>query len=139
MLPIGIPEWVSEIIMPVSMGIMALQFVWNASDQWWGRGVALAAVGGAFAIGLVPPDVATHLWPLAMVVLGAALLGAPVFVAMGGIGFLKGWIVPGWIYRQEREAREKAEVQAARNAEAIEKLARSASREPRRGPAGPNG
>ena len=60
-------------------------------------------------------------------------------VAMGGIGFLKGWIVPGWIYRLEREAREKAEVQAARNAEAIEKLARSASREPRRGPAGPNG
>ena len=88
MLPIGIPEWVSEIIMPVSMGIMALQFVWNASDQWWGRGVALAAVGGAFAIGLVPPDVATHLWPLAMVVLGAALLGAPVFVAMGGIAIV---------------------------------------------------
>jgi tripartite ATP-independent transporter DctM subunit len=88
MLPIGIPEWVSEIIMPVSMGIMALQFVWNASDQWWGRGVALAAVGGAFAIGLVPPDVATHLWPLALVVLGAALLGAPVFVAMGGIAIV---------------------------------------------------
>ncbi|MHB0961899.1 MAG: TRAP transporter large permease [Gemmatimonadaceae bacterium] len=88
MLPIGIPEWVSEIIMPVSMGIMALQFVWNASDKWWGRGVALAAVGSAFAIGLVPPDVATHLWPLALVVLAAALLGAPVFVAMGGIAIV---------------------------------------------------
>ncbi|MEK6611876.1 MAG: TRAP transporter large permease subunit [Gemmatimonadota bacterium] len=88
MLPIGIPEWVSEIIMPVSLGIMALQFVWNASDKWWGRGVALAAVGGAFALGLVPPEVATHLWPLALLVLAAALLGAPVFVAMGGIAIV---------------------------------------------------
>lgn len=88
MLPVGIPEWVSEIIMPVSLGIMTLQFVWNASDKWWGRGVALAAVGGAFAVGLVPPEVATHLWPLALLVLAAALLGAPVFVAMGGIAIV---------------------------------------------------
>lgn len=88
MLAIGIPEWVSEIIMPVSLGIMALQFVWNASERWWGRGVALAAVGGAFAMGLVPPDVAAHLWPLALLVLAAALLGAPVFVAMGGIAIV---------------------------------------------------
>ncbi len=87
-LPIGIPEWVSEIIMPVSLGIMALQFVWNASDEWWGRGVALAAVGGAFALGLVPPEVATHLWPLTLLVLAATLLGAPVFVAMGGIAIV---------------------------------------------------
>ena len=53
-------------------------------------------------------------------------------VALAGIGFLKGWVVPGWIFKQERAAREKAETQAARNAEAIEKLARSASREQRR-------
>ena len=87
-LPIGIPEWVSEIIMPVSLGIMALQFVWNASDKWWGRAVALSAVGGAFAIGLVPPAAATMLWPLALLVLVAALFGAPVFVAMGGVALV---------------------------------------------------
>jgi tripartite ATP-independent transporter DctM subunit len=85
MLPLGIPEWVSEIIMPVAMGIMALQFVWNASERWWGRLVALACVGGAFALGLTPAGVAPMLWPLTLVVLAAALFGAPVFVAMGGI------------------------------------------------------
>ncbi|MBW7933405.1 MAG: TRAP transporter small permease subunit, partial [Gemmatimonadaceae bacterium] len=88
MLPIGIPEWVSEIIMPVAMGVMALQFVWNSSNKWWGRLVALAAVGGAFAIGLVPPDIAYHLRWLALLVLAAALLGAPVFVAMGGVALV---------------------------------------------------
>ena len=87
-LPIGLPTWVSEIIMPVSMGIMALMFTWNASDKWWGRGIALAAVAGAFAIGLVPPEYVGMLWPLALLVLAAALLGAPVFVAMGGIALV---------------------------------------------------
>ena len=52
--------------------------------------------------------------------------------ALVGAGFLRGWIVPGFIYQQEREAREKAEIQAARNSEALEKLARSASRDTRR-------
>ena len=88
MLPIGIPEWASEIIMPVAMGVMSLQFVWNASDKWWGRVVALATVGVAFAVGLVPAAVATYLWPLALLVLAAALLGAPVFVAMGGVALV---------------------------------------------------
>ncbi len=88
MLPIGIPQWVSEIIMPVAMGVMALQFTWNASDKWWGRAVALSCVAGVFAIGLVPPEFTHFLWPLALLVLAAALLGAPVFVAMGGVALV---------------------------------------------------
>jgi len=88
LLPIGLPEWVSELIMPVAMGIMALQFIWGASEKWWGRAVALACVAGAFAIGLVPPGHAGMLLPLALVVLAAALLGAPVFIAMGGVALV---------------------------------------------------
>ncbi len=56
-----------------------------------------------------------------------------LFTAIGGvIGLYRGWIIPGWLYTQEREARKVAETQALRNAEALEKLARAASREPRR-------
>lgn len=88
MLPIGIPEWVSEIIMPVAMGVMSLQFIWNASDKWWGRAVAAACVAGAFAVGLIPPEHVGVVWPLVFVVLAAALLGAPVFVAMGGVALV---------------------------------------------------
>jgi len=88
MLTIGVPQWVSEIIMPVAMGVMALQFVWLASEKWWGRAVALACVGIAFLLGLVPPDFATYLWPVALLVVAGALLGAPVFVAMGGVALV---------------------------------------------------
>jgi len=87
-LPIGLPEWVSEIVMPVTLGAMALQFAWKASDRWWGRLVGLLAIPAAFALGLLPAGAAGHVWPLAIVILGAALLGAPVFVAMGGIALV---------------------------------------------------
>jgi C4-dicarboxylate transporter DctM subunit len=87
-LPIGLPEWVSEIIMPVALGVMALLFIWQSSDRWWGRAIALLAIPAAFAIGWLPPEVAGNIWPAALVVLLAALLGAPVFVAMGGIALV---------------------------------------------------
>jgi len=85
MLPIGIPEWVPEAVMPIALALMALVFAYKASDRWSGRAVAFLAIPAAFAIGLLPPETVTHLWPFALVVLAAALLGAPVFVAMGGI------------------------------------------------------
>lgn len=88
MLPIGIPEWVSECIMPIALGLMAIRFALKASDRWVERLVPFAAIGGAFALGLLPPDALGGIWPLALVILAAALLGAPVFVAMGGLALL---------------------------------------------------
>ncbi|MEK6629726.1 MAG: TRAP transporter large permease subunit [Acidobacteriota bacterium] len=87
-LPIGLPEWVSEIVMPVALGLMALQFAWEASDRWWGRMIGFLAIPSAFALGLVSPESVGRLWPLTLVILGAALLGAPVFVAMGGVALV---------------------------------------------------
>lgn len=93
-LPGGIPEWMSECVMPVALGLMALRFAWSAADRWRGRAVAAAAIGAAFGIGWVGRfgQVAAHagalVWPGALLVVAAALLGAPVFVAMGGLALL---------------------------------------------------
>ncbi len=84
-LPIGLPEWVPETIMPIALGLIALTFAYQASDRWWGRGLAALAIPAAFSLGLLPPALAAHAWPLTLVVLVAALVGAPVFVAMGGV------------------------------------------------------
>jgi len=53
-------------------------------------------------------------------------------VTVAAVGFHKRWIVPGWIYQQERDARQLAETQALRNAEALDKLARAVTRDERK-------
>jgi hypothetical protein len=42
------------------------------------------------------------------------------------IAFHRGWVIPGWLYHQEREQRSKAETQAERNSESLALLARYA-------------
>ena len=39
---------------------------------------------------------------------------------------MRGDLVPGWVYRQERDQRQKAETQAERNTESLALLARFA-------------
>jgi len=87
-LPVGLAEWVSECVMPLALGVMAMRFAWAASQRWSGRVVALGATAAAFALGLIPEQAGALVWPLALVILTAALLGAPVFVAMGGLALL---------------------------------------------------
>ncbi len=91
-LSFGLPEWVVETIMPAALLLMAVRFAWKASDGARGRAAALAALASPLLLSLVPEASAPKLvLPLAAVVLLAALLGAPVFVAMGGLACLLFW------------------------------------------------
>lgn len=56
---------------------------------------------------------------------GWAVFAFSVFAI--GIGLVRGWWVPGWIYQSEREQRVKAEIQAERNAESLALLAKAAT------------
>ena len=85
LLAIGLPVWVSECVMPVAFALLAARMAWGASDRWPGRAVAFAAIAAAFALGLVPAAAPALSLPLVAVIVLAALVGAPVFVAMGGI------------------------------------------------------
>ncbi len=105
-LPGGVPEWLSECVMPLALALIALRLAWRAADRWWGRLVALATAGGVLALGALVAPGAALAWPLALLVLAAALLGAPVFTAMGGVAlilFFKDGVpvsaVPAEIYR----------------------------------------
>jgi len=81
----GTPVWVLELVMPVSLGLMALRFAWSASRSALGRGVALAAIPAVFALGLAPERLASLGWPMAGLILAALVLGTPVFVAMAAL------------------------------------------------------
>ena len=93
----GIPEWLSECVIPAALALMAWRFAWTAPLGWRGRALALTVVALAFACGLIPsPDDPAQwaiarsslVWPVVILILSGALLGAPVFVAMGGLALL---------------------------------------------------
>jgi tripartite ATP-independent transporter DctM subunit len=84
-LTIGLPVWLSECVMPLALALIALRLAWGASDRGPGRAVAFAAMAVAFGVGFIPgAGHAVYIPILALIVL-AAVVGAPVFVAMGGI------------------------------------------------------
>jgi C4-dicarboxylate transporter, DctM subunit len=84
----GIPSWWSEVIMPVALAAMAARTLWLAPYGWKGRIACGAAIGAAFALGLAANHADALVWPVAIGILVAFLMGAPVFVAMAGIAML---------------------------------------------------
>jgi tripartite ATP-independent transporter DctM subunit len=87
-LPGGLPEWVGEIVMPVALGLLALRFAWMTSERWQGRLLALAGIPVCLALVRSPEVVAAWPWTLAVFLLAAVVLGAPVFVGMGALSLL---------------------------------------------------
>jgi C4-dicarboxylate transporter, DctM subunit len=89
-LSFGLPVWVSESVMPLALGVMALIYVHKSSPGWLGRAGALAVVGAALGLGgISPTDPVT--WLLGGLLLAATLLGSPVFAAMSGLGMILFW------------------------------------------------
>lgn len=62
---------------------------------------------------MLDPVALSDAGPVAILLVGIGLLA---------IGFVRGYVVPGWLYRQERDQRAKAETQLDRNTEAIEAM-----------------
>jgi tripartite ATP-independent transporter DctM subunit len=89
----GIPTWWSELIVPAALAVITLRFVWNTpkvrGSAWTARAVSLGAV---IVIGLGMWLARDHghsfLWPGMALIVAAFLLGAPVFVIMGGAAML---------------------------------------------------
>ncbi|MBI4178381.1 TRAP transporter large permease subunit [bacterium] len=105
-LPIGLPEWVSECVMPAALGLMAVRFILQSSNHLAGKLTALAGVAAAFGLHFFAESAGAWTAPMIGFILLAAILGAPMFVAMGGIAlflFFKDGTpvaaVPAEIYR----------------------------------------
>ena len=91
----GLPIWISELVMPVALALIALRLAWHAGHTWKGRLTAFACIAAAFGIGAIPGAGQTLWLPLLALVLLATLVGSPVFLAMGGVAlvlFFKGGV-----------------------------------------------
>jgi tripartite ATP-independent transporter DctM subunit len=105
----GIPTWIATTIMPVGFAVVALRMWWqsgsvpptddhdataadvhHAAPHPWLRRLFVAAVlAGVWAMRSISPEsAAMWTWPLAIFVLAATILGAPIFVALGGLAIV---------------------------------------------------
>jgi len=88
----GIPLWTIQLVMPLSFGVIALRLHWRAAESWRGRLVALLLAGGVVWIGLQPPIAPdTLVLPALLTLLLAVVLGAPIFVLLGGAALILFW------------------------------------------------
>ena len=88
----GIPVWTIQLVMPLSFGVIALRVLWHAAESWRGRLVALLLAGGMVWTGLEPPIAPeTLVLPALLTLLLAVVLGAPIFVLLGGAALILFW------------------------------------------------
>ena len=84
-----IPRWIAQLVLPVSLVMIAARIIRRASTGWRGR--LLAAVGLVFsAIVWRSPGLleGRAVWPGLIVILAAGALGAPIFAILGGAAVL---------------------------------------------------
>jgi tripartite ATP-independent transporter DctM subunit len=88
----GIPIWIIQLVMPLGFGVIALRLLWHAAESWRGRLVALLLAGAVVGIGFHPPVAPDKLMPAALLsLLAAVVLGAPIFVILGGAALIFSW------------------------------------------------
>jgi len=79
----GLPLWIVQLAMPAGFIAITLRTVWRAARSWWPRLLVAAAAGLVAWAG-------TQL-PVALALAGlltATVLGAPIFVAIGGTALI---------------------------------------------------
>ncbi|MBU6400714.1 MAG: TRAP transporter large permease subunit [Verrucomicrobia bacterium] len=88
----GIPVWVIQSVMPLGLGTIAWRLVWRAAAGARGRLLALLVTGGLLGLGFHPPLAPDKLVvPALGILLVAVVLGAPIFVMLGGAALILFW------------------------------------------------
>lgn len=88
----GIPVWTVQTLLVAGFALIALRLIWRADERLAGR---LAAGGMVVAVAAVlhwvPLPAEQLRWPLLVVLLAAAVCGAPIFSLLGGAAVILLW------------------------------------------------
>ena len=88
----GVPLWVIELVLPLGFAVITLRLVSHSATAWRSRIFATLGAAGLLALGAWPPVAVTSLiWPAIGLLLAASVLGAPIFVLLGGAGLILFW------------------------------------------------
>jgi tripartite ATP-independent transporter DctM subunit len=88
----GVPRWLAQAILPVGFGLIAVRLILHAAKGWKGRVAALLIA--CFILALVawlPVDAEQLVVPSLILLIVATILGAPIFVTLGGAALILLW------------------------------------------------
>jgi C4-dicarboxylate transporter, DctM subunit len=88
----GVRVWLAEAILPLGFAAIAIRLMWHAADRWTGR-IAVLLIAGAIISAAVwlPIDPSKIVLPGILILLAATILGAPIFVTLGGVAIILLW------------------------------------------------
>ena len=82
---LGVPVWVADLAFPVAFGLIALRLVWKCSPSPAGRAIAAAGIAAGWWLSQRPEILFdASPWPWIALLIGAAVLGMPIFALLGG-------------------------------------------------------
>jgi C4-dicarboxylate transporter, DctM subunit len=85
----GVQAWMSQIVLPVGFGLVAIRLVLRAAPHWKGRAVAAAGAASGLVLALQPGLLdGAPAWPWVLLLVAAGGLGAPLFAVLGGLAVL---------------------------------------------------
>jgi C4-dicarboxylate transporter, DctM subunit len=81
----SVPTWVAQLVLPLSMALIAARVAWRSSAWWTGRLVAATGLVAAAVLWRMPTLFeGRSVWPWLLAVVAAGALGAPIFAILGG-------------------------------------------------------
>ncbi len=82
----GVPVWVADLALPIGFGLIAIRLARLASPHWRGRAIAALGIAAGLAINLARAQMMGHSFlPWMALIIGAGVLGTPIFVLLGGL------------------------------------------------------
>jgi tripartite ATP-independent transporter DctM subunit len=88
----SIPVWVVQLILPIGFGVIAIRLLQRAGEGWRARLAALLLGAVMSSVLLMLRDSAAQATiPALALLLFAAILGAPIFVVLGGAALILFW------------------------------------------------
>jgi len=85
-LGIGLPLWVTQLVLPASFLVIAFRLAWKASTGVVGRLVAALGIVAGLLLGQFPEVMdGVSPWPVILLLVAATAVGAPIFAALGGV------------------------------------------------------
>lgn len=88
----NIPKWWVQLVMPIGFGLITLRLWWRSGNNWMMRALSLILSAALLWIFYIPFCEPSHLfWPFLILLLVATVLGAPLYVTLGGAAVMLFW------------------------------------------------